>query len=109
MKFGDAALEPESREYTLFARLVHDLITNKGFVFPLHLVTLNATGAMSLGRWTQEGEVRTFTPITHHFPPEGEGLESEMYIVVVDTKGLAFMISLPDMVRKYLAEEKPTT
>ncbi len=111
MKFGDAALEPESREAKLFVRMVHDLVANKGFVLPFHLITLNyATGAMTLGRWdAQEGQ-ETFTPITHHLPPEGEGPEASMCVVVVDTKGRAFFISVPNMVKQYLgAEEEPST
>lgn len=109
MKFGDAALEPEGREAKLFARLVHDLVTNQGFGLPLHLITLNyATGAMTLGRWDAQGEQGTFTPIAYHIPPEGVGLETSMCVWAVDTKGRGFVISVPNMVKKYLgAEEEP--
>ncbi len=95
MKFGEAAeTEAELRAGRMFAKLVHDLVTEKGFQSPLHLVTLSATGAMTLGRWVQDGEVMTFTPITHHFPPEGVGVTKDMYIVVVDAKGEATMVSV---------------
>lgn len=94
MKFGEAAdTEAELRAGRMFAKLVKDLV-NQGFQPPLHLVTLTATGAMTLGRWVQDGEVMTFTPITHHFPPEGVGVTSDMYIVVVDAKGEATMVSV---------------
>ena len=96
MEFGDAAIEAEAEQRAgrMFAKLVNDLVTEKGFQPPLHLVTLTATGAMTLGRWAQDGEVMTFTPITHHFPPEGVGFTKDMYIVVVDAKGEATMVSV---------------
>ena len=93
MKFGEAAdTEAELRAGRMFAKLVNDLVTEKGFQPPLHLLTLTATGAMTLGRWVRDGEAMTFTPITHHFPPEGVGDTGEMHIVVVDAKGEATMI-----------------
>ncbi len=95
MKFGEAAeTEAELRAGRMFAKLVNDLVTEKGFQLPLHLITLTATGAMTLGRWTQDGDVMTFTPITDHFPPEGVGDIGEMHIVVVDAKGEATMVSV---------------
>ena len=94
MKFGEAAeTEAELRAGRMFAKLVNDLVT-QGFQPPLHILTLTATGAMTLGRWVRDGEVMTFTPITHHFPPEGVGDTGEMHIVVVDTKGKATMVSV---------------
>ena len=91
MKFGeaaeDAAVVQQAAE--MHTQLLN--LTEQGFEPPLHIVTLSATGAMTLGRWELDGEAMAYTPVTHHFPP-GEAIAGDMYILLVDAKGEAATI-----------------
>ena len=91
MKFGEAA---EADAVVQQAAEMHVQLVNlveQGFEPPLHIVTLSATGGMTLGRWELDGEAMAYTPVTHHFPP-GVAITDDMHILVVDAKGEATTI-----------------
>ncbi len=91
MKFGEAAEADAAVQQAaqLHVHLVN--LVEQGFEPPLHIVTLSATGAMTLGRWEQDGARMTYAPVTHHFPP-GVVIADDMHILVVDAKGEATTI-----------------
>ena len=91
MKFGEAAEDDAvvQQAAEMHVQLVN--LVEQGFEPPLHIVTLSPTGAMTLGRWEQDGAIMTYTAVAHHFPP-GVAIDGEMHMLVVDAKGEATTI-----------------
>ena len=82
----DAAVQQAAQMHVHLVNLVE-----QGFEPPLHIVTLSATGAMTLGRWVRDGEAMAYTPVSDHFPP-GVAIDGDMHILVVDARGEAATI-----------------
>ncbi len=81
MKFGDEADGPlvkfaiaedvaadavAQQAAQMHVQLVN--LVEQGLEPPLHIVTLSATGVMTLGRWGLDGEAMAYTSVSHHFP-----------------------------------------
>lgn len=75
----------------MFGAFLNDLLNEKGFVLPIHMVVLGANGAVMSGTYSESGEGLSFDQ-TAEYLPDGGFMKPPLNLIFVDSRGEAARI-----------------